>query len=120
MRRLAVLVALLAAPSLAMADRVHDEMAEALVAQADLHPAPLQLPTTAQAPQHANAHSAVQRGIGPQSANGQAHADEGKAQGQANAAAHQAQGAANAAAGQAQAEAAKQRAMNHPHPHPTH
>src|SRR3569623_3274883 len=35
MRRLAVLVALLAAPSLAMADRVHDEMSEALIAQAD-------------------------------------------------------------------------------------
>lgn len=120
MRRLAVLVALLAAPSLALADRAHDEMTEALIAQADLHPSPIQLPTTAQAPQHAAAQSAVKRGIGPQAANAQAHADEARAQGQANAAAHQAQAAANAAAGQAQAEAAKQRAMSHPHPHPTH
>ena len=123
MRRLFVLVALVAAPSLASADRAHDEMTEALIAQADLHPSPMQLPATAQAPQHASANSAVKRGSGngPQSANAQAHAEEGKAQGQANAAAHHAANAARDAAGQAQSEAAKERAKNHPHPpHPTH
>ena len=121
MRRFAWIVALLALAGTAAADDAHDEMAAALVAQADLHPAPLQLPTTAQAPQHAAPQSAVKRGIGPAAAQAAAHANEGRAQGQANAAAHQAQAAANAAAGQAQAEAAKERAKNHPHPpHPTH
>jgi len=120
MRRFGWIIALVALAGTASADDAHDEMVAALTAQADLHPTPLQLPTTSQAPQHAAAQSAVKRGIGPQSANAIAHANEARAQGQANAAAHQAQAAANAAAGQAQAEAAKQRAKDHPHPHPTH
>lgn len=116
-----IIGAVLAIAPAANAGNAHDEMAEALVAQADLHPTAVQLPVTAQAPQHAAPQSAVKRGIGPQAAQAAAHANEGRAQGQANAAAHQAQAAANAAAGQAQAEAAKQRAKDHPHPpHPTH
>jgi hypothetical protein len=118
MRCFVSIVCVLALAGTAAADSTHDEMAAALLAQVDLHPTPLQLPTTAQAPQHAAPQSAVKHGIGPRSANAAAHADEGRAQGQANEAAHQAQAAANAAAGQAQAEAAKQRAKDHPHPHP--
>ena len=68
MRRIAWIVALLALAGTANASDAHDEMAAALAAQADLHPAPLHLPTTAQAPQHAAAQSAVKRGIGPQAA----------------------------------------------------
>ena len=120
MRRFVLIVGMLAFAATANANDAHDEMAAALAAQADLHPAPLQLPTAAQAPRHAAAQSAVKRGIGPQAAQAIAHANEARAQGQANAAAHRAQAAANAAAGQAQAEAAKQRAKAHPHPHPTH
>jgi hypothetical protein len=118
MRRLALIAALLVAGT-AYADTAHDEMAAALAAQIDAHPTPVSLPTTAQAPQHAAAQSAVKRGIGPQAAAAQAHAGEARAQGQATAAAHQAQAAANAAAGQAQANEAKARAASHPHPHPT-
>jgi hypothetical protein len=119
MVRLALIVSLLVAGT-ASADPAHDEMAAALAAQIDA-PTPLALPTTAQAPQHAAAQSAVKRGIGARAAAAQAHADEARAAGQANAAALQAQAAANAAAGQAQAHAAKERAQQHPHPpHPTH
>ena len=100
----------------AYADDAHAEMAAALEAQID-HPSPVQLPTTAKAPQHAAVHSAVKRGIGPQAAAAAVRADQARAQGQAQAAAHQAAAAAAAAAGQAQAQAAKDRAA---HPHPTH
>ena len=120
MRRFAWIALLLAFAGTATAGEAHDEMAAALEAQVDLHPAPLHLPTTARAPQHAAPRSAVKRGIGPQAAQAAARANEARAQGQANAAAHQAQAAANAAAGRAQAEAAKQRAKAHPHPKPTH
>jgi hypothetical protein len=119
MRRLAQLIALLAFVGTASADPAHDEMAAALVAQIDAHPTPIALPSTAQAPRHAAAQSAVKRGIGPQAAEAQAHADAARAEGQATAAAHQAQAAAAAAAGQAQAQAARQRAAQHPHPHAT-
>lgn len=117
MRRLAVIAALLVAAT-ASAGTAHDDMAAALLAQIDAHPTPISLPTTAQAPQHAAAQSAVKRGFGPQAAAAQARADAARAQGQAMAAAHKAQAAANAAAGQAQAQAARQRAAQHPHPHP--
>ena len=119
MRRLALIAGLLVAGT-AYADTAHDEMAAALAAQIDAHPTPISLPTTAQAPQHAAAQSAVKRGIGPHAAAAQAHADEARAQGQATAAAHQAQAAANAAAGQANAQAHKERAQAHHPPHPTH
>ena len=106
-------------PATASADDAHAEMAVALAAQADLHPAPLTLPVVSAAPRHAAASSAVKRGIPARSAPGGAArgaanaADRASrnAQGQAEsqALAHQAQAAAAAAAGQAQS----QRAMRH-------
>ncbi len=118
MRRFALIMAVvgLFGARAAHADDAHAEMAAALAAQID-HPSPAHLPTTAQAPQHAAAQSAVKRGVGPQAAAATARADQARAQGQAEAAAHQAAAAAAAAAGQAQAQAAKDRAA---HPHPTH
>jgi len=102
-------------------DRAHADMAAALVAQADLQPTPLVLPSLAAAPRHAAAASAVKRGTGPRAAADAARAEANQAsqrvQGQAasQALAHQAQAAAATAAGQAQAQAAKERA-NHPRP----
>lgn len=102
-------------------DRAHAEMAAALAAQADLHPPPLTLPTTAAAPRHAATASAVKRGTGPRASTNAARAEANqasqRAQGQAasQAFAHQAQAAAAAAAGQAQSQAAKDRAA-HPRP----
>ncbi len=119
MRRFVLIMAvvgLLGGARAAHADDAHSEMAAALAAQID-HPTPVQLPVTAQAPQHAAPQSAVKRGTGPQAAAAAARADEARSQGQAQAAAHQAAAAAAAAAGQAQAQAAKDRAA---HPHPTH
>ncbi|HEY0993778.1 MAG TPA: hypothetical protein VGD80_42275 [Kofleriaceae bacterium] len=106
------------APATASADDAHAEMAAALAAQADLHPAPLALPVVSAAPLHAAASSAVKRGIPARSASGDA------ARGAANAAdrasrnaqgtpsqalAHRAQAAAAAAAGQAQSQRAMRR-----------
>jgi hypothetical protein len=102
-------------------DGAHAEMAAALVAQADLHPAPLTLPVTAAAPRHAAAASAVKRGTASgaaaEAARLEANQASQRAQGQAasQALAHQAQAAAAAAAGQAQSQAAKDRAA-HPRP----
>jgi hypothetical protein len=103
------------------------EMAAALVAQADLQPAPPVLPVAAVEPRHAAAGSAVKRGNDARGARNAARAAasaaeaanrvSGHAQAQAasQALAHQAQAAAAAAAGQAQSQAAKARAT-HPHP----
>lgn len=98
----------------ATVDVARAEMAAALVEQADLHPAPLTLPTMAAAPRHAAASSAVKRGTAPR----RPHETAGKAANQVSArdqtraawAAQQAQAAAAAAAGQAQSRAAKERA----------
>jgi hypothetical protein len=112
----------LALPARADTDAdAHAEMAAALVAQADLQPAPLSLPSTAAAPRHAAASSAVKRGIGPRAASEVAGAaanqvsQRAQAQAATQALAHQAQAAAAAAAGQAQSQAAKERAT-HPRP----
>ena len=115
MRRLLCLAVLLGCfGSTAWADdRAHAEMAEALAAQADLHPAPLTLPVAAAAPRHAAAESAVKRGTDPRTAAEAARAEANQASSQALA--HQAQAAAAAAAGQAQSQAAKDRAA-HPRP----
>jgi hypothetical protein len=108
----------------AWADDPHAEMAAALAAQADVHPAPLVLPTAAAAPRHAAAASAVKRGIAPRGPGDVARTAasaanqvslHAQAQAAAQAVAHQAQAAAAAAAGQAQSQAAKERAT-HPHP----
>lgn len=123
MRRMLCLAALLGfLGSTAWADeRAHAEMAEALAAQADLHPAPLVLPSTAAAPRHAATASAVKRGTGPRAAADAARTAANQAsqraqtQAGSQALAHQAQAAAAAAAGQAQSQAAKDRAT-HPHP----
>ncbi|HEX2685440.1 MAG TPA: hypothetical protein VHN14_02420 [Kofleriaceae bacterium] len=125
MRRTLLLAALIggfAGPVRADADAdPHAEMAAALMAQADLEPASLTLPSTAAAPRHAAAPSAVKRGI-PSRATGEiagvaANQVSQRAQAQATtqAVAHQAQAAAAAAAGQAQSQAAKERA-SHPRP----
>lgn len=100
----------------AWAEDVHAEMAAALIAQADLEPAPLALPTTAAAPRHAAANSAVKRGIAPRASDAAgAAANQVSQRAQAQAAsqslAHQAQAAAATAAGQAQSRAAKERAI---------
>jgi tetrahydromethanopterin S-methyltransferase subunit H len=103
-------------------DRARAEMVEALTAQADLHPTPLALPSTAAAPRHAAAASAVQQGVASrgvtEAAGAAAHqASQGaqaQAQAQAQALAHQTQAAAAAAAEQVQSQAAKDRAT-HPH-----
>jgi len=115
---IAFLLSLLMAGS-AMAD-AHGEMAAALAAQADLHPGPVALPTTAAARTHAAAPSAVKRGIDPRataSASAQAVAQQAQKEGTTQALAHQAQAAAAAAAGQQQAAAAKQR-VDHSRPIP--
>jgi hypothetical protein len=112
MIRSAVISALLWA-GVASADP-HAEMAAALTAQADLHPAAPSLPTSKAKglQQHASATGAQH------AAEGAARAAQNQADAQANAAAHRAQAAANAAAAQQRAEDAK---ANHPaHPHPTH
>lgn len=121
MRRTGCFVVLAFCGSLAWADRsawaedAHAEMAAALISQADLQPTPLSLPTTAAAPRHAAANSAVKRGIAPrasEAAGAAANQVSQRAQAQAasQALAHQAQAAAAAAAGQAQSRAAKERA----------
>ena len=119
---IAALIGGLALPARAGADTdAHAEMAAALVAQADLQPAPLALPSTAAAPRRAAAPSAVKRGIEPRAASDVAGAaanqvsQRAQAQAASQALAHQAQAAAATAAGQAQSQAAKERAT-HPHP----
>jgi hypothetical protein len=97
------------------------EMAVALAAQADLHPAPLALPVTA-APRTAGL-APLKRGpaVRPAEVAGNAAkaADRvsrnAQGQGAAQALSHQAQAAAAAAAGQAQSQAASQRAKHRPH-----
>jgi hypothetical protein len=109
---------LLAGP--AMADDAHGEMAAALAAQADLHPGRVALPTTAAAPRHAAAPSAVKRGVDPRSSASSSAltlAHQAQREGTTQALAHQAQSAAAAAAGQQQATAAKQR-VDHSRPVP--
>jgi hypothetical protein len=103
----------------AAADDAHAEMAAALAAQADLHPSPVALPTTAAAPRQAAAPSAVRRGIDPRaaamaSARG---AEQLQLHGAPHVLAHQVQAAAATAAGQAQAQAARQR-VDRPRPVP--
>ena len=99
-------------------DRAHAEMAEALAAQADLHPTPLTLPSTAAAPRHAAAASAVKQGAGPravtEAAGTAAHqaSQRAQAQAQTQALAHQTQAAEAAAAEQVQSQAAKDRAAH--------
>jgi len=120
-RRLCLAVLLVCFGSTARAeDRAHAEMMEALAAQADLHPMPLTLPSTAAAPRHAATASAVKQGAVPPAVTEAAgiaasHASQ-RAQAQAapQALAHQTQAAAAAAAEQAQSQAAKDRAA-HPH-----
>lgn len=114
---MAVLVWLGVGVGTARADTAHTEMAQALQAQADLHPGPARLPTTSAAPQHAAGPSAVKRGLPPGGASAADHANAAQGQGQSQTAlANQARGQAAAAAGQAQAQAAKARAASHSHP----
>jgi hypothetical protein len=102
-------------------DGAHAEMAAALAAQADLHPTPLALPSSAAAPRHAATASAVKRGTSPPAVSDAARtaanqsSQRAQAQAASQALAHQAQAAAAAAADQAQSQAAKDRA-GHPHP----
>jgi septal ring-binding cell division protein DamX len=102
---LTVLLLLLANRGLASAG-ARDEMALALVAQLDAHPARATLPTMwtpASTSTHARSTAATtgERGVG-------------QAEPETTGLAHQAQAATAAAAGQAQAQAAKTRTI-HPH-----
>jgi hypothetical protein len=116
--RLLVIIALIGASAgSALADDAHTEMAAALSAHANLHPAPASLPVANAAGKVAQTPAA--KHIPPQAAVVAGHAAAGQAQqgqGSSAALAHQAQSAAMSAAGQAQAEAGRQRAATHPHP----
>ena len=120
MRLLSCIVVVVALVRAAHADP-HSEMAEALAAQADLHPGPAALPTrgwTAHAPSAPHGTTGANRTptqLGARSAADQA-AQQAQAQGLQSSVARQAQAAAQAAAGQAQSQAAKDRAAAHPHP----
>jgi len=101
-------------------DRAHAEMTEALATQADLHPTPLTLPSTAAAPRHVAATSAVKQGTVPRAVTEAAGiaasraSQRAQAQAAPQALAHQTQAAASAVAEQAQSQAAKDR-IAHPH-----
>lgn len=117
MRRLCFTLALIGWIGVAHADDSRAEMAAALTAALDTHPAAAVLPGTTAATKVAATPAA--KHVPSQANLGRAAAEH--AQGHdlpAAALAHQAQAAAMAAAGQAQAAAAKQRAAQHPHPHP--
>jgi hypothetical protein len=98
------------------------EMAAALAAQADLHPAPLVLPLATAAPRRAGVMPLKRSpAVRPAEVAGNAAraADrvsrDAQGQGVSQALSHQAQAAAAAAAGQAQSQAASQRAKHRPH-----
>lgn len=101
-------------------DRAPAEMTEALATQADLHPTPLTLPSTAAAPRHAAAASAVKQGTVQRAVTEAAGiaasraSQRAQAQAAQQALAHQTQAAAAAVAEQAQSQAAKDR-IAHPH-----
>jgi hypothetical protein len=114
MRRIVVVLVLVGWSSIALADDPHAEMAAALVAAADLHPAPAALPV-ATATKTASAPGGKK--VPPQANLGRSAADQAQ-QGQSQAAAsiaRNAQAAAMSAAGQAQAAAAKLRSAHNPH-----
>lgn len=116
MRRLWFMLALVGWIGVAYADDPHAEMAAALEAAIDAHPAPAALPGTLAATKVAATPAA--KHVPPQANLGRSAADHfQQAHDNANAAAlaHQAQAASMAAAGLAQAQAAKARAAHNPH-----
>jgi len=109
-------VAVMASSRLVHADP-HADMAAALRARAEVHPAPATLPvgppaTTRTALVPGVSHIPAWADLGRRAADDAGQ--QAQAQGQATALAHRAQEAAAAVAGQAQANAAQQRA-SHPH-----
>jgi hypothetical protein len=115
MRRLVYVIVVCGLAGVASADSdAHAEMAAALAAQIDAHPAPVALPSTVAATRVAATPAA--KHVPPQANLGRAAADHAQGQGQgppASALAHQAQAAAASAAGQAQAAEAKARHKPH-------
>lgn len=117
MRRVFCIAALIGLLGAVASADPRSEMIEALIAQAELHPGPALLPVATAASHVAQTPAA--RAVPPRAAviGGRAAAEQAQqAQGASAALAHQAQAAAMSAAGQAQAQAARQRAVTHPHP----
>ncbi len=114
MRRLLFLIVLVGWSGVALADDPHAEMAAALTAAIDTHPAPAALPGGAAGTK--TAATPAGKKTPPQADIGRRAADQfQQAQVQAAAAlARQAQAAAMSAAGQAQAAAAKDRSAHNP------
>jgi hypothetical protein len=107
MRRLLFTIVVVAWGGVALADDPHSDMAAALTAAIDTHPAPAALP---------GANAVTKTAATPARNRIPAQADLGQGRDQAAAGlARSAQGAAMSAAGQAQAAAARDRAAHNPH-----